>query len=272
MHVLRKAPAREVVTESPLEYVVSTADRDRHGDTIDVNGWDTKDFETNSIALFNHNPDFPIGTWVKTRVAGNELRSQLKLAPRGTSPRIDEVSTLINAGIIRSTSVGFIPLEQEPFGKGIRYKRQKLLEISMVSIPSNASATLIQAKRVEAAALGIPTSSINRIFTQSHNATGAERQATARRTLELSGITTYTPAERARIKANIARLDAENTARTNRLEHLCAMVEALREEAALSRPTSYSDFEDHDRYRRVQKQLTTWEALLHAELRRQGLD
>jgi hypothetical protein len=38
MSVVRKAPARDVVTESPLEFVFSDATRDRHGDTINPHG------------------------------------------------------------------------------------------------------------------------------------------------------------------------------------------------------------------------------------------
>src|SRR6476660_4046319 len=157
MTVLRKAPARDIVTESPLEFVFSDATVARHGDTINPHGWDIREFQANPIALLNHNPDFVVGKWTNTRVEGNQLRGHLTLAPKGTSPRIDEVRTLVHAGILRSTSVGFVPIEQEPFGKGTRYKRQRLLECSVVSIPSDASATLIEAKKIEARALGIPT-------------------------------------------------------------------------------------------------------------------
>src|SRR6478736_2738991 len=120
MTVLRKAP-KDIVTETPLEHVVSTADVDRHGDTIDVGGWDVKEFESNPVCLFNHSPDFVLGRWSKPRVVSGQLRAHLELAPQGTSQRIDEVSTLIRAGIIRTTSVGFIPLESEPHGKGRKF-------------------------------------------------------------------------------------------------------------------------------------------------------
>lgn len=258
MNVLRKAPSKDIVTETPLEFVVSTADKDRHGDVIDVGGWDTREFEQNSIALLNHDAGFVIGRWGKPSVVNNQLRAHLTLAPHNTSERINEVRTLIHAGILRSTSVGFIPLEQEPFGKGIRYKRQKLLEISVVSIPSNASATLVQAKRVEARALGISTSSIDKIFRQSHNASGSERQATAARKLAASAFTTFTPAERAKILAAKAKRDADETATLYQLERALDMIEALRDEIKTTKPNSFSDFADWDRHRKLERSLKSW--------------
>ena len=194
MSVVRKAPARDVVTESLFEFVFSDATRDRHGDTINPHGWDIREFQKNPIALLNHNPDFPIGRWTNTRVENNQLLGHLQLAPEGTSARIDEVRKLIFARVLCSCSVGFVPLEQELSGKGISFKRQRLLECSVVSIPSNASAQWVEAKKIEARHLGINSDSIDRIFRQNKNATLAERQANAKRVLGLS-----------RAKATLAR-------------------------------------------------------------------
>src|SRR4029079_7490657 len=159
MSVVRKAPARDVVTESLFEFVFSDATRDRHGDTINPHGWDIREFQKNPIALLNHNPDFPIGRWTNTRVENNQLLGHLQLAPEGTSARIDEVRKLIFARVLCSCSVGFVPLEQELSGKGISFKRQRLLECSVVSIPSNASAQWVEAKKIEARHLGINSDS-----------------------------------------------------------------------------------------------------------------
>ena len=52
MSVVRKAPARDVVTESLFEFVFSDATRDRHGDTINPHGWDIREFQKRSNRTF----------------------------------------------------------------------------------------------------------------------------------------------------------------------------------------------------------------------------
>lgn len=242
MHVLRKAPARDVLTESPTEFVLSDATVDRMGDVIDPHGWDLREFRTNPIALLNHDPHFPIGTWENVGVINNQLRGHLKLAPEGTSPRIDEVRKLVTARVLRSTSVGFRPIEYKPRvgAKGTHYLKQSLLETSLVSIPANASATLLEAKRVEARALGVSSSSIDKIFRQSHNATAAERQATARRKLA-------------------AIRDAEEAANLKRASIVADKIAAYRAEIKRVDLGSYSTFGDHDYVRKLQNDLNIYE-------------
>lgn len=131
-----------VKTDKGVEFVLSDATVDRYGDVIVADGWDLKEFTDNPIALFNHNPDFPIGKWEDVRIVKGELRGRLILAPRGTSARIDELINLVEAGILRAVSVGFLPDEFEQIGKthGSRYKKQRLIETSLVSIPANPNA------------------------------------------------------------------------------------------------------------------------------------
>ena len=114
---------------------------DDYGDVIEASGWDLTNFLRNPIALFNHNADFPIGKWEGLNVKGGALRGHLRLAPRGTSRRIDEIRKLIEAGILRAVSVGFRPLESKPRSKsGEHFLRSELVETSLVSIPANPNA------------------------------------------------------------------------------------------------------------------------------------
>lgn len=128
-----------------LEFVLSDATVDRYGDVVDPKGWDLKWFKKNPIALFAHNSNFPIGTWTNVRVEGGKLIGRLALASRGTSARIDELISLVEQGILRAVSVGFVPHEQEPVDKekpygGQKYTKQELLETSLVSVPANPAA------------------------------------------------------------------------------------------------------------------------------------
>lgn len=131
-----------------LEFVLSDATVDRYGDIVEPSGWDLRNFKKNPIALFGHSSSFPIGTWENVRVEGNRLVARLKLAARGTSARIDELISLVEQGILRAVSVGFRPLEAEPIDKNKpygaqRFKKQELLETSLVSVPANPAAVAL---------------------------------------------------------------------------------------------------------------------------------
>lgn len=131
-----------------LEFVLSDGSVDRYGDIVEASGWDLKNFKKNPIALFGHSSGFPIGTWTDLRVEGGKLLGRLVLAARGTSDRLDELRGLLEQGILRAVSVGFRPLESDPIDPkqpwgAQRYKKQELLECSLVSVPANPAAVAL---------------------------------------------------------------------------------------------------------------------------------
>ncbi len=101
----------------------------------------------NPIALWQHDKNFPIGFWGDLRVEDAALRGKLRLAPKGASVRIDEIRSLVEAGVLRAVSVGFRSLEEErrPGSKsgGKIYLKSELMEASLVSIPANPNALAI---------------------------------------------------------------------------------------------------------------------------------
>lgn len=136
-----------VSSESGMEFVLSDETPDRLGDVISVSGWDLTNFKKNPVALFGHRSDFPIGTWSNLRAKDGALRGHLKMAPEGTSPRIDEIRKLIDAGILKAVSVGFRPVEHQPRRTkngdsvdGYLYTKSELVEVSVVSVPANPNA------------------------------------------------------------------------------------------------------------------------------------
>jgi len=142
MTIIRKAAASG---GNGLEFVLSDATVDRYGDSIVAKGWDLESFRKNPIALFGHSHDYPIGFWSDLRVEGGKLMGKLNLAARGTSARIDELISLVEQGILRAVSVGFMPKKAEPMDPnrpyaGQRYLEQELLETSLVSVPANPAA------------------------------------------------------------------------------------------------------------------------------------
>lgn len=128
-----------------LEFVMSDDTVDTYGDVIEPAGWDLRWFKKNPIALFSHDSRLPIGTWESVRVEGGKLVGKLKLAAKGTSARIDELISLVEQGILRAVSVGFMPIKSEPldperpYGPQ-KYLKQDLRECSLVAVPANPAA------------------------------------------------------------------------------------------------------------------------------------
>jgi len=142
--------------EKGMEFILSDATPDRFGDIVDPKGWDFKSFTRNPIALFNHDPNFIVGSWKGLRVHDEALRGHLTLAPKGTSARIDEIRSLVEAGILKAVSVGFKPVESKPREDGRQphqrgpfdmggmiYTKSELVETSLVSIPANPNALAV---------------------------------------------------------------------------------------------------------------------------------
>ena len=161
-----------VLSDGALDFVLSDATPDRYGDVIDANGWVLDNFKRNPIALFNHNADFPVGRWENLGVKGDALRGHLRMAPAGISPRIDELRALINAGILKAVSVGFMPLESQARSRterGERYTKQELVETSLVSVPANPNAVLM------AKSLRISDDTMNVVFGKHASTTTVDR-------------------------------------------------------------------------------------------------
>ena len=129
-----------------VEFILSDATPDRMGDVIEADGWDLEDFKKNPVALFNHHSDFPIGNWANLRVLDGKLRGHLQLAKEGTSERINEIRSLVEQGVLRAVSVGFLPVKSEPLtkdGGGYRFLKSRLVETSLVSVPANPNALAV---------------------------------------------------------------------------------------------------------------------------------
>lgn len=130
---------------------ISVEIEDRDGDIIRVAGIDTAAFERNPVVLFSHDHNaLPIGRATSLRRSGNALVAEWEWAQ---SPRAQEIREAWETGFISGTSIGFIPLQSTPRGKGQGriIERSELLEFSVVSIPANAAA-LAASVRANAAA------------------------------------------------------------------------------------------------------------------------
>jgi HK97 family phage prohead protease len=125
---------------------------DRMGDVLDPNDCRLDDFRQNPVMLAQHDSNKPIGRWPSIEVQNGRLEALGEFAPEGVSELADEYCRLAKSGIIRAVSVGFIPIEYEPRrGGGYLFKKWDLLELSLVSVPANPNALVIE-RRLSGAA------------------------------------------------------------------------------------------------------------------------
>lgn len=134
-----------------MEFVASTPDVDRDGDTIDVAGWELDNFLKAGSFLWAHNSTLPgLAEVITAYKMGNELRVRVRF----TGPDMPHpmgygfghtVWRMYQEKVIKGVSVGFLPKEwtyNEERGGWLPtdFKRQELLELSAVPVPSNPNA------------------------------------------------------------------------------------------------------------------------------------
>jgi HK97 family phage prohead protease len=141
--------------ERILEFIASTAQVDRYGDIIEVEGWELDNWLKVPVILYGHDyGGFPIGQGVsaiKDPLRG--LVIQAKFATAAENPEADIAYRLAVGGYIRAVSVGFMDLEREPLldnegnRTGWRFKRAELLEVSLVAVPANPGALIVPVQK-----------------------------------------------------------------------------------------------------------------------------
>ena len=160
-----KEQGLDKLPERTLAWTVSTEARDRDNDRIMQSGWDLKAYLKNPVVMWSHDYSLPpigrsIATWIegvdKTKGRNSpapRLRMLKQFTSQDENPDGFKIFKLAEAGFIKTASVGFIPREAEPdpefkvgeneeapFLTPLLFRKQELLESSVVSIPSNPEA------------------------------------------------------------------------------------------------------------------------------------
>ncbi len=126
-----------------FEFVASTETVDREGDIIEVSGWELDAYRKNPVVLFGHDyGSLPVGKASKVGIKSNALMTTIEFVTAEQNPDGHRVYQLVAGGFLKSVSVGFRPLEYvyNETHNGYDFKRQELLEISIVPVPANAEA------------------------------------------------------------------------------------------------------------------------------------
>lgn len=142
--------------EGVIEAIVSTDDLDRHGEVVNIEGMDLKNYKNNPVVMWAHDytiPPIAKTTQIKKEKVGNKtvLKAVMEFAI-GISQLANEVYNLYKGGFMKAFSIGFIPEEMD----GNTYTKSELLEYSAVPIPANPNALLL------AKAKGIDTTILDR--------------------------------------------------------------------------------------------------------------
>jgi HK97 family phage prohead protease len=141
-------------------FVVSTIDEDRDGDVVVPQGVRLDNYAKNPVWFFGHQQwEVPIGTAMdrtgQLRVSIDPAKIIATCFFDQEDPDAAWLYGKVSRGILRATSIGFIPLKavrHEPVGKarsvqqpdrqlmGWRFEEVDLVEISLVGVPANADA------------------------------------------------------------------------------------------------------------------------------------
>ena len=141
-------------------FTISTAGVDRDNDTIAVGGWDLDAYMRNPIVLYGHesyNP--PVGRSVEIGLDGDALKAVVEFVP-ADMPIVGEMAEMccrmVDLGFLRAASVGFRPIaytiakdrmDEDDWWPAMDFTKQELLEWSIVTIPANPEATVIEEQR-----------------------------------------------------------------------------------------------------------------------------
>lgn len=128
--------------ERSIDFIISTGDVDRHGDRVNPDGWDFKNFRTNPVVLWGHDYDsLPLAKARDVRVEDGSLKATAVFTPAGMARFNDTVYEMLKGGFLNAVSVGFLPkkwsfVDNDDRGFGIDFQEQELLEFSVTPVPA----------------------------------------------------------------------------------------------------------------------------------------
>jgi hypothetical protein len=153
-----RAKAEETRT---VEFIISSAARDRHDSILNMKGWELDNFNRNPIVGYQHNvyggnmcnaanPDDVLGPG-RAYLEKDLLIGEVTFETKDINPQAEKIFRKVLNGTLRATSVGFLERGTGEMKKTIdekgnvvdqvyHFAGQELLEFSIVNIPSNPEA------------------------------------------------------------------------------------------------------------------------------------
>lgn len=136
--------------ERVIEGIASTPSPDRMGDVVEPMG---AKFALPLPLLWQHNHDEPVGTveFAEPNAKGIPFRARLARVdePGALKDLVDKAWQAVKAGLVRGVSIGFSAKDADRLkGGGRHFKEWDWLELSLVTIPANAEATISAIKSI----------------------------------------------------------------------------------------------------------------------------
>jgi HK97 family phage major capsid protein/HK97 family phage prohead protease len=191
--------------------MATTPTPDRVGDVVEPKG---VKFQNPMPLLWQHKHDQPVGWAHFYKATDDGIAFEAKLPPANEASgklgeRIQEAWESVKLGLVRGVSIGFKALEYSFMekGDGIHFLETEVMELSLVTIPANAEATITSIKALDAPLLAAT----------GHEAAGA-------RPTKPSGVTEK-PTRKAKkmpktIAEQISAFEATRAAKAARMEEL----------------------------------------------------
>jgi HK97 family phage prohead protease len=133
------------VSDRQVRVVASDESVDRMGDILIAKGCQLSDYRKNPVVLAQHRADSPIARCSSIGLVGNRIEATIDFPPSGTSVRSDEYLGLLKNSVLGAVSVGFLPSKYTTRKEGgYLFSEWELLELSVVSVPANQSALVIE--------------------------------------------------------------------------------------------------------------------------------
>lgn len=158
--------------------IATTPETDRMGDVVEPKG---AEFKLPLPLLWQHQSDKPVGhvTSAKVTKTGIEVTAQIARLdePGPLKDLLDMAWQSVKARLVRGLSIGFQSKESARIDGtfGLRFSKWEWLELSLVTIPANAEATIQTVKsldRVVLAALGHKHKPVVRLIGKSPGVSG----------------------------------------------------------------------------------------------------
>jgi HK97 family phage major capsid protein/HK97 family phage prohead protease len=157
LHVKAVDPERRVISG-----IATTPEPDRVGDIIEPLG---VAFKNPLPLLLYHDSKQPVGTTTFKKPTKDGIAFEAKIPtidePGRLKDRVDEAWQSVKAGLVTGVSIGFRPIEQSFMDNGgIHFLETEVVELSLVTVPANASATIQSIKQLDLAVSGLPPSTV----------------------------------------------------------------------------------------------------------------
>lgn len=133
--------------------IATTPEADRVGDIVVSEG---VQFKNPAPLLWQHQHDKPVGTvkFSKPTSRGVEFEATLPKIdePGALKDRVDEAWQSVKAGLVTAVSIGFRSLDgavERMKDGGLKFMKTEVIELSLVTIPANASAVITAIKSID---------------------------------------------------------------------------------------------------------------------------